>query len=671
MGILGRRIIIALSAVLALFAILLTIAIMADGSVIEQLVVRPSDAQRIMQAQRWISPSIIWEPPASIDTADDAVAAQHNWAQVKLPDSRLMHSSQPKTVRNGNRTLPTPPLVVWYKIAFDAVPAGSPDLRQIYLPRVFSEGTAALYVDGRLVWHTPMRYLFNPYNKPVLVTLDEQRAPDQARPHIIYIRLAARESDGGALSAIWLAQSNSLTRAFLARDFLQVGALEWTWYSYWVLGALSFVIWIRLRGTRESGLYFWFTATALLAFVPSLTQLSSDFAAVPDDILLWLWITGGYLLLICDIKFSAEIFGKRQPIFERLAVIVGLSGATYVSIFIALNSQKMLPNVIAEHVLLLLIIPFFLQFSYLCRAAFLFRTRRTLVIFALSVFALIALYHDLHFGGHAGGAEDLPWQPLNLPTSFIAYIVILFRSYVRSIEAADNATIALQQALRAKEAELGEQHQQLMRIQQEHTLTTERQRMMKEMHDGIGHSLVSALSFVRHGQKDPKVLTNVLEECIDDLKLSIDSLEPTVDDLLLLLSSLRYRLGSRLEGSGIKLHWEVTDVPPLPWLDPQYGMHILRILQEILTNLLKHSGADTLHFTTITHTRAERAGVLICIEDNGKPFTLPPLGKIQPGRKGLGNVISRTEMLQGHCQWQPLKAGNRFTLWVPLVRSVA
>ena len=52
----------------------------------------------------------------------------------------------------------------------------------------------------------------------------------------------------------------------------------------------------------------------------------------------------------------------------------------------------------------------------------------------------------------------------------------------------------------------------------------------------------------------------VLKGCIDDLKLVIDSLEPVDDNLLLLLAKLRFRLGPRLESTGIKLLWQVENI---------------------------------------------------------------------------------------------------------------
>src|SRR5256885_16302908 len=82
-------------------------------------------------------------------------------------------------------------------------------------------------------------------------------------------------------------------------------------------------------------------------------------------------------------------------------------------------------------------------------------------------------------------------------------------------------------------------------------------------------------------------LVQLLQECIDDLKLSIDSLEPLDCDLLALLAGLRYRLGPRLGGGGLGLHWGGGELPPLPWLGAQAAPPVLRILQGGMTNILK------------------------------------------------------------------------------------
>ena len=69
---------------------------------------------------------------------------------------------------------------------------------------------------------------------------------------------------------------------------------------------------------------------------------------------------------------------------------------------------------------------------------------------------------------------------------------------------------------------------------------------MADMHDGIGGQLISKLSLVENGEASKEQVAAALRECIDDLRLAIDSLEPAGDDLLPVLGNLRYRLEPRL-----------------------------------------------------------------------------------------------------------------------------
>src|SRR5450830_1817985 len=114
---------------------------------------------------------------------------------------------------------------------------------------------------------------------------------------------------------------------------------------------------------------------------------------------------------------------------------------------------------------------------------------------------------------------------------------------------------------------------------------------MQDMHDGLGSSLISALRVVEHGKMSDAEVAQVLRGCIDDLKLAIDSMEVVEADLLLLLATLRFRLAPRLDSVGIRLHWEVQDLPALNWLTPGNSLHILRILQEAFANIIKHAQA--------------------------------------------------------------------------------
>jgi signal transduction histidine kinase len=164
--------------------------------------------------------------------------------------------------------------------------------------------------------------------------------------------------------------------------------------------------------------------------------------------------------------------------------------------------------------------------------------------------------------------------------AFFIFVYIMFQRYTRAIEEARQVNAGLEQRLQAREAELNRSHALLREVEHRQMLSQERQRLMQDMHDGLGSSLVSALRVVEDGRLKDVQVAEVLKSCIDDLKLAIDSMEPVEADLLLLLATLRFRLGSRLESTGIVLRWEISDVPALDWLDPRNALHILRILQD-------------------------------------------------------------------------------------------
>jgi signal transduction histidine kinase len=68
------------------------------------------------------------------------------------------------------------------------------------------------------------------------------------------------------------------------------------------------------------------------------------------------------------------------------------------------------------------------------------------------------------------------------------------------------------------------------------------------MHDGLGSNLMSALVLAEQGRLSRDAVAGLLRECLDDLRLVIDSLEPIGNDLVTLLALLRHRLARRPGG---------------------------------------------------------------------------------------------------------------------------
>jgi signal transduction histidine kinase len=248
--------------------------------------------------------------------------------------------------------------------------------------------------------------------------------------------------------------------------------------------------------------------------------------------------------------------------------------------------------------------------------------------------------------------------------TFMVFGSLIFRRYVRAVEAVRQLNASLAERLQAREAELEISHQQLRQAEMKEALSEERQRLMQDMHDGLGSSLISAIRSLEAQGQRAQWVSQVLKDCLDDLKLAIDSMEPVDADLLLLLATLRFRLEPRLEGAGIQLVWDVQEVPALHWLEPGSALHILRIIQESIANILRHTQATQI----VVRTAAADRGVQISIEDNGQGFDVEAALAKASGR-GLSNQMRRATAIGGHASWQSSPQGTGFKLWLPLVQQ--
>lgn len=203
------------------------------------------------------------------------------------------------------------------------------------------------------------------------------------------------------------------------------------------------------------------------------------------------------------------------------------------------------------------------------------------------------------------------------------------------------------------------QQQKTQAAERERTLLLERQRLIHDMHDGVGSHLVALLRLAESGQAQPAAMADLLRAAIEELRLTIDSLEPLEHDLATLLATLRHRVGRRLEGAGLTLEWHMADMPPLPWLEPAQALQVLRLVQEAITNVVKHAGARTLSVSA----RPEGDALEVCIADDGRGFDPAAAGTGQglPGMRRRAQVLGATL----HLDATP-GGGSRVRLRLPL-----
>ncbi|MEJ1960125.1 MAG: ATP-binding protein [Gammaproteobacteria bacterium] len=203
----------------------------------------------------------------------------------------------------------------------------------------------------------------------------------------------------------------------------------------------------------------------------------------------------------------------------------------------------------------------------------------------------------------------------------------------------------------------------LLEAQHQQSVLQERQRVMQDMHDGLGSALSSSLVCLERGELSVAGAAAVMRECVDDLRLIVDSMEPTASDPATLLGMLRHRLQRRIQASGVALRWHMVDLPALSWLEPSLALDLLRLVQEAITNVLNHAQASELELV------ARHAGheIELVVRDNGNGFDVS--ARSTAGR-GVRIMHTRAARLGAQLRVQSVPGvGTLIGLRLPIVRQ--
>ncbi|HBB66559.1 MAG: hypothetical protein A2X28_07900 [Elusimicrobia bacterium GWA2_56_46] len=200
---------------------------------------------------------------------------------------------------------------------------------------------------------------------------------------------------------------------------------------------------------------------------------------------------------------------------------------------------------------------------------------------------------------------------------------------------------------------------------------TERKRIARELHDGVGQ-ILSGVKFrlealpgeAALSEKTAARIVNVggfLSRAIAEVRRVSQNLMPSelVD---LGLEPALHALCREFKGrSGVSVTLQIRRIPA--GVAPEFGSALFRIVQEALNNAGKHSKADS-----VTVDLSRRGGeFLLNVSDNGIGFR--PGEKRSSGGKGigLGNMRERAELLGGSFELQSKPgAGTVIRVRIPL-----
>lgn len=263
--------------------------------------------------------------------------------------------------------------------------------------------------------------------------------------------------------------------------------------------------------------------------------------------------------------------------------------------------------------------------------------------------ALVAWKYRLtHVLLFAFGVAVLEWVLLFFQAFSVANLVILFFiTLIRTISfiAVGLFINALVTRLREANANLGHYASTLEQL----TVSRERNRLARELHDTLAHSLtaltVSLETAKAYFDLDPEKARTLLETSLESARAGS---EETRRALRALRSSDLEDLGLQLAlqklaesaAARSRLDLELTLQNPLPSLSPDVEQTIYRITQEAIENVTRHARAKklTLHLFHNGQTN-------LIVEDDGDGFDVNSAKA--SGRFGLVGMCERAELVNG------------------------
>jgi signal transduction histidine kinase len=222
------------------------------------------------------------------------------------------------------------------------------------------------------------------------------------------------------------------------------------------------------------------------------------------------------------------------------------------------------------------------------------------------------------------------------PLLLLALATPLVDRFVDILKEAETARGELESRVREREQLLKRNFERLRQSERVKAEGQERQRIMQDMHDGLGSQLLTSLMLVERGAATKEQVAQILRDAMDDLRLAIDALAPEDADLASALGNLRFRMEPRWKAAGMEFVWDARQLPVELDVNPDAVLPILRIVQEALTNALKHSKAKSVRVALAVETVADAQWLDIRVTDNGVGTA-----EERSGGRGLLNMRNR------------------------------
>lgn len=521
--------------------------------------------------------------------------------------------------------------VVWYRLRWQQA-----DTRQpvgLLLDYVVMAG--AVYLNGSLLGRDAhlSEPLSRAWNRPQYWVLDSPLLRQGSNE--LLVRVSGLSPYQPGLGAVVLGDPTPLALQYRDSELVRRTLLQMGIGLTLATGVLYGMLWL-LR--RSESTYGWYSLFSLLWLPYAYNYVANEAWPYPDT---HVYQFANLAFLLGSVA-SFVLFALRFCNMAGRQLQRGTFALTALCIVaLAVAPANLLAGVRSAAVTLAVSL-FLAGFGLICRHAWTSRQLEARVLALWVILPTVTCVHDgLVF------LEVLPGLQFYSPVASCAMLLgiasVLTWRLVTGMRLVENFNAELRQRIDAATSQLAEvlHHQHAAAL--EHTRLSERLSLVRDLHDGLGMMLsghINALQSRADSVDDTALWT--LREISNDLRLLIESasLDDT-DRLADRLVPLRHRSTRLLDAAGIRCNWQLRRLADCR-LDGRRSLDFLRLLQEALTNVLKHSRAS---HVTVELVAAD--GYLgLSVTDNGTGFAADALPPSHQGM-GLQSMRARAERLGG------------------------
>ena len=491
----------------------------------------------------------------------------------------------------------------------------------LYVPKAADNVDVTL--NGVPIWrHDPS---YRPWNAPLLVPISPSAIATGANE--IELDLIGAPSEGLILKPIFLGPADALRPVFNGQYFWSVSLARFGLGLMAMLSAACLFIWLRLPSEQQ---FLWLGISCLSAMI-FVAHYGFGITVFGYGVSTWLWTAAASIYPWLILRFLSRFLKNPSIWLEKVQPAVCVVGAVAAillppgySFWIgAVMCLLAAPSAVAVVFVLLQNSKRFTPVDY-----WVFFGCMSLAV-ALGIYDLwitidpvpVRTYHLFHL------------MPVVMS---LACVWLLVSQLIRNLSGYEALTASLNDTLAQKSAELEDSFTALADGKRREAIAEERERIMLDLHDGICGQLVSTLAYMQRNEVGDAKTRRGIEDALRDLALILDSME-NHDSLVTLLGMLRTRLEGLLSEHGMEFNWQVHGEPELENAGPSQSLHLARIVQEAITNAIKHTKADTI---TIYVDDAE-----IRISDNGDGFDVKKQAAEEKPANGIANMKRRSEAI--------------------------